>query len=127
MNNLAIAPRIGKCLRLLASPEDGEKLAAIAALDRTLKTVALDFNDLATAAEDGLSRPTAPAPKPADQPMSDLDKALWIRDAEAGRLTDSERDFIASAVRILAYGNYWSEKQARWLKAIYLAMGGRHD
>lgn len=51
MDSLAIAPRIGKCLRLLASPADGEKLAAIAALDRTLKAVALDFNDLAKAAE----------------------------------------------------------------------------
>lgn len=127
MNALAIAPKVAKCIRLLASPEDGEVLAAVSALQRTLKTADLDLNDLATAAEAGLTESRPPQPKAPEQPMTDLDKALWIRDVEAGSLSDSERDFIASCVRILAYGNYFSEKQRRWLQAIYLAMGGKHD
>ena len=57
--------------------------------------------------------------------MSDLDRALWLRDLEMG-LSDAERDFVVNAVKILSLGQFFSKKQQRWLNAIFLAMGGKN-
>lgn len=125
MTGLALATTVGKCVRLLASPSPGERLAAVSALNRTLKRAGLDFHDLAVAAEDGLSK-TRP-PKAGPPSITNLAKAVWIRNAKLGSLNASQRDFIVHAIELLAYGHQLSEKQMRWLNAIYLAMGGEND
>ena len=119
-----MASKIGKCLRLLASSSDGEKLASIGALVRTLATVGLDINDLADAAELGLAKPLERASKAA---FSNLDKTVWIRNNKSGSLKSNEHDFIVKIIRLLAHNCVLSEKQLRWLNAIYLAMGGGND
>lgn len=101
MTSTAMAPKIGKCLRLLASPADGERLAAIAGLVRTLAAVGLDINDLADAAEIGFAISLAQASKAR---ISNLDKAVWIRNNKLGSLKAKERDFIVSIINQLGYG-----------------------
>jgi hypothetical protein len=48
---IAIAPTVGKLLRLLSSSNDGEVLASARALGRVLGSVGLSFHDLADAIE----------------------------------------------------------------------------
>jgi hypothetical protein len=50
--------KIAKLLRLLASDKDGEVLATVAALGRTLLASELCFHDLADAAEAGFAKPS---------------------------------------------------------------------
>ena len=120
-----VVPKIGKCVRLLASSQKGEVLAALAALNRTLNSADLDFNDLAAAVELGLRPRAKPEePEPAKPSLSNLDMALWVRDNHAADLTAKERDFIASCIRILAFGSHFSENQQNWLRSIYLSNGG---
>ncbi|HEY5305191.1 MAG TPA: hypothetical protein VIJ52_00790 [Pseudolabrys sp.] len=55
-------PKLGNFVRLLASNHDGEVLAAVAALRRTLAADKLDLHDLARVVES--SAPAAPASAP---------------------------------------------------------------
>jgi hypothetical protein len=48
--------QFGKLLRLLASDKDGEVIAIVAAIKRTLASRSLDFHDLAVAVDVGLQK-----------------------------------------------------------------------
>jgi hypothetical protein len=62
---MTVAPQLGKIIRLLSSPVEGEVIAAAAAIRRTLASHNLDFHDLAEAVDAGLQqRPTAKANPP---------------------------------------------------------------
>src|SRR5262245_348634 len=61
--------QFGKLLRLLASDKDGEVIAAVAAIKRTLASRSLDFHDLADAIDAGLQqRPIGKANPPSRRP-----------------------------------------------------------
>lgn len=47
--------RVQKCMALLGSPHDGERLAALAALDRILATEGITYTQLARALDHNLS------------------------------------------------------------------------
>ncbi len=104
-----LRPRIGQFVRLLASDQPGEVVAAAAALKRTLAGVGADLNDLG----DALEKPPAPVVIYRDRPAHDATPA-WAKAAAASRqaqtvsmlisaieakvLTKWERDFAQSII-----------------------------
>lgn len=89
----AVVTRLTKFLALLGSDQDGEVLAAAAAIKRTLKTEGLNYNDLAQAL--GAAAPQARQPpgwKPEWGPAYPMyaDWGKWERD-----LREQERDHRA--------------------------------
>src|SRR5262245_43004686 len=96
--------RIGQLLRLaLSSDQDGEAIAAIAALKRSLAAAGLDLHDLAGAAERGLQpqqqqppqqqRQTTWGPPPPDP--GNWQSLAWFAHYHADHLTRTEREFVA--------------------------------
>ena len=67
--SLTAKTQFGKLLRLLASDKDGEVIAAVAAIKRTLASRSLDFHDLADAIDVGLQKqPPAKSETPRARP-----------------------------------------------------------
>jgi len=113
------AARLAQLVRLLASDKDGERLAAVAAIDRALKTDGLDFHDLAAAVERGwlgLQRPKSDGAEL--KPWQAVAQACLFRGG--GRLTATEMDFCRSMVM---WPGEPSDRQQRWLSAIALSLG----
>jgi hypothetical protein len=99
MSNLTlIGPQIGKMIPRLASEYDGEVVATVRAIERTLKAAGRDWHDLAKA----LDPPLAP---------SDW-RSLARYCANRQRLLSArELDFIVGISRLPRI----TEKQAKWL------------
>lgn len=106
-----VAPRIARLLPRLASPHDGEVLATVAAIRRTLEGAGLDLFALAEAIGE------APPKRHAIETWADL--AAWCRDHDGGRLTEAEARFVAQMVDRVVVGGTPSERQASWLRSIY--------
>ncbi|GEO82596.1 hypothetical protein [Pararhodospirillum oryzae] len=106
----AVAPKLQKLLPLLGSDKDGEVLATVAAIRRTLDGAGANLHDLARALA---------APRGAPSRSSDDDAGLI--DALLGGdfdLTDWERDFVSSLSRLVAKGKRLSPKQRATLQGI---------
>ena len=89
----ANARRIGKTLALLASPEDGEALAAARALGRLLDGVGMDIHALGALVAGEMERRAAPAftfatlsPRPARKQMGFLAWRPGVSAVERARL-----------------------------------------
>jgi hypothetical protein len=133
--------KIQKLIRLLSSPNDGEALAAVHALQRVLREDGADIHELAARIE-GLSQAemkklydagfqegkNAAAAVDADfrsvDPPSFYEMACEIEHKDDGRLNAKEQEFVADMVRWCARREP-SEKQAKWLHAIYCRIGRR--
>jgi hypothetical protein len=100
---LAIAPKLGKLIPLLASDKDGEVLAAARAIGRTLKSAKSDFHDLVAALTPAVSQET-----PSD--VSDMSVVVQPLNGHPG-LTAWETNFIASIARQPARRRPLTEKQ----------------
>lgn len=122
-----IPPKLALLIPRLASEHDGEVIATVRAMDRTLRANGADFHDLARAvsARVGLRVRV----ETDDQHLRDLDEGPnnlwgWRRFARAcqalgcTRLSPREREFVASMVRQLARGREPSGAQAGWLHDI---------
>jgi hypothetical protein len=141
--------RLGTLVRLLASPSDGEALAAARAIVRTLKATGLDIHALAERVEN------ANGGKLSDAEMRKLYDAgyeagmravenrqhgtgdfhnvdgtpAWIEIAlfcqqNSDRMRENERQFVND----MASRSVWrepTEKQAKWLRSIFFRLGGR--
>lgn len=118
MNRLSpLVPRLEKLLLMLSSGSDGETLAAVRAIDRTLRTAGADWHDLT-----GLL--ATPAPRPQTNPPRDDDSnnssdwraARAFCEKRSNFLSAREKEFIADL-------KYWrgelTQKQRAWLTAIY--------
>ncbi|WP_262299709.1 hypothetical protein [Microvirga sesbaniae] len=115
-----IAPKLSRLIPMLATDHDGEVIAAVRAIDRTLKSAGMDFHNLVEALcyRQPSSIPvSAAAPEP--HPRSLLDIANWCRTHAAGRLTSTERKFVCDMVERLSQGRQISQKQENWLRNIY--------
>lgn len=61
---MTVTPQLGKIIRLLSSSIDGEVIAAVAAINRTLALHNLDIHDLAEVVDAGLQQKPAAKSKP---------------------------------------------------------------
>ena len=111
-----IAPKLAKLLSMLASPMDGEVVAAARAIDRTLKAAGATIHDLAAALE--------PAPPSVYRPGRDQAEADWfdlvkmiLRDGER-HLNPKERAFVVAMRTKARYGDQPSEKQEAWIRSL---------
>jgi hypothetical protein len=122
------ATRVGQCLRLLGSDKPGEVLAAVDALERTLRGAGTDLHFLANVAELALRNKPEPKRTPPPPPRSspDDDIATVIKFC-AGfdvrpELSEKEQDFITNLVRWSREegdGLELTEKQEKWLSDIH--------
>jgi hypothetical protein len=138
-----VAEKVGKLLRLLSSPNDGEVLGAARALLRTLTSNGLDVHTLAERVErngfnkndaqqlyqagfqDGLAQGESRAAtfSNIDGTLTWHEMAVWCAQ-QADRLRDQERKFVDD----MAARTVWCEptkKQAKWLKSIHYRLGGQ--
>jgi hypothetical protein len=116
--NSEVATRLAKLISRLASTHDGEVLATVGAIRRTLESAGLDLHDLAWA----LTTDTPIADRPQDDWLA---VARWCRDRRYG-LNDRERQFVEQ----MASWCRWlepSEKQGAWLRAIAERLASRES
>jgi hypothetical protein len=134
--------KIGKLLKLLSSSNDGGVVAAARAILRTLNAEGADIHELAERVEGrklseaemrriydkafaaGKESVAAAADFSNVGTPSYHSMACEIVHKEAGSLSTKERDFVNDMVRWCAYREP-SEKQAKWLHAIYCKIGRR--
>ncbi len=122
-----VAPKLGKLLPVLASNHDGEVVAAARAIGRTLQAAGLDFHALAGAVTSPAAAPS-PQPQPADDYWDGTDPddwrtmARWCRDFDAGRLTPREHGFVWDLASDRYARREPSDKQRKWLRAIYVKL-----
>jgi hypothetical protein len=110
MSALAVvAPRIGRLIRLLGSDQDGEVVAAVRALGRTLAGAGEDFHSLADAVES-----SAIETRPLRRPENWRTSARWLINSGA-RLTPKERAFVN---QMASWPYEPSERQSQWLEAL---------
>jgi hypothetical protein len=94
------ADKVGKLVRMLASDKDGEVLAAVAALKRTLGAGGADINDMADALVAGL-KPGKPERVSWEPPPPDLlnwESMSWHCHFHSHRLRDDDRDFVVDVL-----------------------------
>jgi len=140
MSTLApIADKLGKLLRLLSSSHDGEVVAAARGIDRTLKNAGLDIHVLADGIatdkkfteadaleiyQKGVDAGRRAATQQQQPVFRDVDpswRAIACECLHSERLRDQkERDFVADMVRWTVRGGEPTEKQAKWLRSIYV-------
>jgi hypothetical protein len=156
MSNLSpIVPQIAKLVRLLATDNDGERQAAVNAIERKLGSVDASFHDLA----DLIEKPNGNGGLSQDQ-MQEVYSAGFhdgVMKAENNRFNDNEtfrdadgkpswqtmakyclgqvdrlyqesaRKFVCDmASRSAGIREYIpSEKQLRWLTSVYYKLGGK--
>lgn len=134
--------KIQKLIKLLSSNSDGEVVAAARAILRTLEAEGADIHELAERVE-GRKLSQAEMRRIYDKAFADGRKsvaatadfsnvggpsfhamACEIQHKDDGRLSPKERDFVDDMVRWCARREP-SEKQAKWLHAIYCKIGRR--
>jgi hypothetical protein len=127
--DIPIAERLAKLIRLLGSDHDGEVLATVAALKRTLVENELDLHDVAAAiagkkSERQVSEDLVKAYREGfndgARQADDVDEHSWLEIARycragADRLEGHERNFVEQMCRWAADGREMSDKQASWL------------
>jgi hypothetical protein len=115
----AVAPRLGKLIRLLGSSQDGEALGTCRALRRVLASAGTDFHELAASIE------AQAAPSVRCETRATVDdwhaEARWL-DERAESLTRADRVFVQS---LLAAHDEPTMKQKERLRALYELHKGR--
>ena len=142
--DLPVADRLAKLIRLLGSDRDGEVVATVGAIKRTLEGAGLDLHSLAKmingensaskgeikrAYRDGFQDGYRTAEEEREDDDDADDQPTWYEaakfcEARAARFNTYERDFIRNMVRWTARGREPSEKQARWLDSLFVRLGG---
>lgn len=110
--------KLTRLLPRLASDSDGEVLATVAALRRTLDRAGLDLHDLAARLQE-TPRPVSPGPHTEHRDTSLFQMAASLREDALHRLTLNQRDFIVRATGLLAQGRPLTAKQEAWLRTLY--------
>jgi hypothetical protein len=117
--------KLGRLLPRLASDSPGEVNATVQAIRRTLDRHGLDLHDLAARLTEA-PRPVQPEP-PTRNPHAQRDgadllaMARWLTAHAGARLTPRQRDFTATAARLLTTGHDLTPKQAQWLRDLFAA------
>jgi hypothetical protein len=123
MSNLLapVADKLSKLIPRLATDHDGEIVATVRAIRRTLKSAGLDFHALsgALSAEPKVVVLYREPPQSEPDPGNWREIARWCRDNDGGRLSSSERKFVVDMANRLVLNGKPTERQANWLRAIY--------
>jgi hypothetical protein len=126
------SPRIAQLIRLLASDREGEVLAAVRALRRTLASAGADFHDLAQAVENAAVAPSPRTDRRSSRPRTSRSRSAacesigwqasvrWLLDHPA-RLTPRGREFVED---MAGWAGKPTKRQAAWLLAILERVGG---
>src|SRR5215207_5703864 len=109
----AVAPKLVKLVSRLASTHQGEVIATVHALGKTLGGAGLDFNDLAAAIEPKASLTYTSPLAGHDEPEIWLELTRWCRD-QHGQLADHERKFVWDMCGRLVCGGEPTERQGAW-------------
>jgi hypothetical protein len=139
--------RIAAVVRLLASDRDGEKLAAVAALERTLKSAGTDFNGLAHGIEnlgkstvvpdeikkkiwDAAVQHTENRLHGADDFANTDGKPDWKAVAlfcqrNINRLDAKHHDFINKVAAQTVWDREPTERMHKYLFSLFLRLGGK--
>lgn len=117
-----IVPKLVPLLGKMASDHEGEILASVRAIRRLLERHGLSLNDLGRALE---SQPVVQVVYQEREPDAKHATDDWLEIAQrclagAELLSEKERDFVRTMVRILGRpGTQPTPKQAAWLKDIF--------
>ncbi len=117
-----IADKIGKLIPRLASEHDGEVVATVRAMGRTLASIGADWHELAKALSAEPEKVVVYRGPPAHDETW-LIIAELCRDNDKRRLTPKERRFVLDMTYRLVNGGQPTERQAEWLQAIYTKLG----
>jgi hypothetical protein len=130
--------KLGKLLRLLGSDRDGEVVATGRSIVRVLEGAGLDLHVLADnidgdnkIAEQAYKRGIVDGRRQAEEErrgfrsVDALDEPTWHEiacecAARESRLDGKEREFVADMVRWTVRGGKPTEKQAKWLRLIFM-------
>jgi hypothetical protein len=113
-----VTGKLGRLLPRLASDAPGEVVATVAAIRRTLDRAGLDLHDLAAQLTAG-PQPVQPISPKRQAPRDGgelLAMAAFLRAYALDRLTPKQRDFVATAARLLSDGRALTPKQSQWLR-----------
>ncbi|MFD0846908.1 hypothetical protein [Sphingosinicella xenopeptidilytica] len=116
-----VAPKLAKLIPLLGSDRDGEALATVRALERTLRAAGLDFHALAAAVEHEEAQPVHHD----DDPYPDIARGELRQMAEflyrecRYTLTVKEQQFINSMTYKLAAGLDPTPRQKKWIVDLF--------
>jgi len=118
--------KLGRLIPRLATDSDGEVLATVAAIRRTLDRAGLDLHDLAARLAE-TPRPVTPErhARRTPDPATLFEMAEWLRLRALHRLTAKQADFVASAARLLATGRALTPKQETWLRDLHAQFKGQ--
>ena len=116
----AVIAKLGKLIPRLATDHDGEVVATVRAIARTLSSAGLDWHDLTKAVT---RDPEAVVVDRDRKPESWWEIAAWCRDNDRGRLNPKERQFVNDMCGRLIHGGEPTERQGSWLRAIYSRLG----
>ena len=120
----AVRDKLGKLLPMLSSDHDGERVGAVAAIERVLKSNNCDWHDLA--ASIGAPAPAREPPRRRQAPDDDtsttmdadelIDLIAMVRDSGAWIGPSSEQFLDGLLERARVYASVFiSPKQQRWL------------
>lgn len=132
MSNLSpdLGSKLAKLIPRLASMHEGEVLATVEAIRRTLDRAELSLHDLAArlCAPEPVQPRARPKPQPKPEPAPEdaedlMAKAEWLRDHVGDDLTAKQGAFVATAIRMLRAGQSLSEKQRGWLHGLCVMHG----
>jgi hypothetical protein len=124
----AIRPALAKLIRLMASDNDCEALAAVRALARTLRGAGADLHDFAALVE---TPPTAPSDHARPNCNDRFDDQFVDDDDDDDESWRSMRDACAAHIerftireqQLLQTLQHWrgtpTEKQLNWLRALF--------
>jgi hypothetical protein len=141
----ALSARLGKYIRLLSSDRDGEVVAAVRALLRTLRAAGTDIHVLADSIGQANGKEYTEAQilkarelgiaegrrlereaqgAPVFRNINLDDEPTWHEiavecAAHPDRLYDGEKKFVKDMIRRTVHGGEPTEKQANWLRKIY--------
>ena len=123
MNALAdVAPKLDLLIRRLASDQDGERLACVAAIQRQLDRAGLSIHDLA---DKLTSEPETPAQSREAPVFTDYAETVaWILAIACGALRARDINFCEDMPTIL---RRWppTPRQAAWIRGLVEKLGGR--
>lgn len=121
-------PKLKLLIPRLASDSEGEIVATVNAIVRTLKSNGTDLHDLAAAldggAKQGPRKSTSQEQKPKDDPAKKWRNVIEFCLENLDWLSERERTFVTDMDGNLKKWGSPTEKQGNWLMSIFTKLGG---